>query len=125
MTAQKIEDSVAAAGGAESDNVVQLRGRVLEPPVMRQLSTGETVVNVRVSVDRTGAPAERQRRDQIDCALWSTESRLRRRVLDLREEDVVEVVGALHRRFFQAGGTTMSRTEVEISRLKVARRAKT
>ncbi|HET6939323.1 MAG TPA: single-stranded DNA-binding protein, partial [Nocardioides sp.] len=60
-----------------------------------------------------GKERPRQRVDSLECAVWS--GRLKKSVEKWEAGDVVEVTGALRRRFFRAGGVTASRVEVELS----------
>jgi single-strand DNA-binding protein len=122
MTAQKIEDSEVAAGPEEFVNEVRLRGRLAANPEERELATGDTVVNLRVTVERPPGPARaRQKADTVDCAVWVP--RLKTKVRGWSTGDVVEVTGAIQRRFFRLGGATTSRTEVELATATRARRA--
>lgn len=100
-------------------NRVQLRGRLSRPPEEKVLPSGDTVWSFRVVVPREdgGRPGV----DWVDCAVWS--GRLRRSVTTWAEGDVVEVQGALRRRFFRIGGNPVSRVEVEATSGRVIRRA--
>ena len=116
MSAQRIEVPEGAEDGVESVNEVRLVGRLAAEPQLRQLPSGDTVWNLRVVVEREVAPGKerpRQRVDSLECAVWS--GRLKKAVEKWQAGDVVEVTGALRRRFFQAGGVTASRVEVELS----------
>ena len=53
--------------------------------------------------------------------MWS--GRLKKQVEKWEAGDVVEVSGALRRRFFRAGGATASRVEVELTGGRIIRRA--
>ena len=53
--------------------------------------------------------------------MWS--GRVKRSVPSWHDGDIVEVGGALRRRFFKSGGATVSRVEVDVARGKVIRRA--
>ena len=124
MTAHKIEVPDVVDDQGESLNEVHLKGRLAATPVLRELPSGDSVWNLRVVVDRPapkGDQKPRQRVDSLDCAVWS--GRLKKQVTSWSEGDVVEVSGALRRRFFRAGGATASRVEVELSRGKIIRRA--
>jgi single-strand DNA-binding protein len=90
-------------------NEVRLRGRLSGDPEERELPSGDSVVVFRVVVDRP--PGGRATHDTIDCAAYA--AKLRRSVLRWSHGDVVEISGALHRRFFRAGGGPVSRYEVE------------
>lgn len=97
-------------------NEVRLRGRVSVEPEVRDLPSGDRLVTLRVVVDRPRRPDDVGRRvDVIDVACWSR--RTQRTAGRLRPGDVVEVEGALRRRFFAAGGVRTSRYEVEASGL--------
>ena len=102
---------------------MRLRGRLSAAPEERTLPSGDTVWTFRVVVGRP--PREdppRARVDALECAAWT--ARVRRSVATWREGDVVEVAGALRRRFYKAGGATVSRVEVEVERGRVIRRAR-
>ncbi len=91
-------------------NEVRLVGRVSGPPESRELPSGDIVVQLRVVVGRP--PSERKTQvDTIDVSCWTATAR--RAALRQHEGDVVEVTGALRRRFFRAGATTQSRYDVE------------
>jgi single-strand DNA-binding protein len=100
----------------EPVNEVHLIGRVSAEPVPVVLPSGESVVTVRVIVDRPRLPAgrgQRRRVDTIACAAWS--SPLRRTVMRWSGGDIVEVEGAIRRRFWRAEGVPQSRYEVELT----------
>jgi single-strand DNA-binding protein len=112
----------AAAMNAEPTgwaNEVHLVGRVSGPPEERTLPSGDVVVLFRLVVPRPAAgrrtatargAAKGPAVDTIDVACWS--SRPRRAALRLGDGDTADVSGALHRRFYRAGGTAASRYEV-------------
>jgi single-strand DNA-binding protein len=113
---------------ADEINEVLLRGRLSGTPVERVLPSGDTVWTFRVVIGRpqesvAGRGSRRARVDTLECAVWS--GRVRRSVPTWHDGDLVEVGGALRRRFFKAGGATVSRVEVEVARGKVIRRAAT
>ena len=108
------EASADAAG-----NRVQLVGRVSGEPQERELPSGDRIVTFVVVVDRH-QPRGRQRVDVIDCVAWG--GRVRRSVSRWCEGDVCEVEGALRRRFYRAGGGTVSRVEVEVDTARLIRR---
>lgn len=96
-------------------NQVVLRGRVSAPPVLRELPSGTSIVTVRLSMARTPSPmtkGSRQTSDWVDCAAWG--ARQRGRVTSWRVGDLVEVQGALRRRFYRGGAGTAMRLEVEV-----------
>src|SRR6478735_6281348 len=117
MTAQKAEAADVVADQGEAVNEVRLRGRLADTPRLRELPSGDSVWNLRVVVERPPVPPgkerPRQRVDSLECAIWA--GRLKRQVQKWEAGDVVEVSGALRRRFFRAGGATASRVEVELT----------
>ena len=83
------------------NNVVVLRGRVTVEPTHRELASGAVVVQFDLAVaEGTGTAS-------VPVA-WIDPPSARIPVLD---QEVV-VLGSVRRRFFRAGGTTQSRTEV-------------
>lgn len=105
-------------------NEVRLVGRVGSKPEERVLPSGESLWTFRITVARPPAKAtsrgSRQRSDSLDCAVWG--GRPRRTVSTWAKGDLVEVTGSVRKRFFQAGGATASRVEVEVTRARVIRR---
>ncbi|MCE0487709.1 single-stranded DNA-binding protein [Ornithinimicrobium sediminis] len=82
-------------------NEVRLVGRVTGAPVARVLPSGDVVVTLRLTVDRPpprrGDDPSRRRVDAIELACWTP--RTRAAAERVSEGDVVEVTGALRRRF--------------------------
>ncbi len=106
-------------------NDVRLVGRLTGEASVVELPSGDTLVTFRISVPRapgavTGTQST-QRVDSIPCAAWSP--RLRRSISTWRSGDLVEVSGAVRCRFYQAGGATRSRVEVEASAARIMRRS--
>lgn len=98
--------------GVEPDNEVLLRGRLTADPRERTLPSGDLLVTLRISVPRADDAQARPGADWVDCAVWG--GRLRAQARRWCAEDVVEVRGALRRRYFRpAGGGTQTRLEVE------------
>ena len=124
MTAHKIEVPDVVDDQGEPLNEVRLIGRLAATPVLRELPSGDSVWNLRVVVERP-APASgvkpRQRVDSLECAVWA--GRLKSQVARWAAGDVVDVTGALRRRFFRAAGVTASRVEVELTGGRLIRRA--
>ncbi|GAA1774995.1 hypothetical protein GCM10009795_021320 [Nocardioides hankookensis] len=112
---QKNEAAIDAAV-----NEVRLVGRVSQAPEERVLPSGDVLWTFRVVVQRAGASG-RTSVDALECAAWS--ARARRSVASWQAGDVVEVSGAMRRRFFRTGGGAASRVEVEVSRGRLVRRA--
>jgi len=106
----------------EAVNEVLLVGRVSAAAEEKTLPSGDSVWTFRVVVDR---PVDRTRPkssvDTLDCAVWT--GRARRSVRTLRGGDVVEVRGAIRRRFFQTAAGAASRVEIEVRGVQVIRRA--
>jgi single-strand DNA-binding protein len=102
-------------------NEVYLTGRVAAAPLERELPSGDSVVTVRIIVERAGAVATRssQRVDTIDCVGWT--ARVQRAMRRWEPGDEVEVSGALRRRFYRVADGPRSRFEVEIASAKRAR----
>ena len=129
MTTTQTNDrpGVQADGIDDRINEVRLVGRVGGAPTLVELPSGDRLVTFRVSVERAAVPGRSarsptgQRVDSIPCTAWA--GGLTRRVLQWRRGDVVEVVGAVRCRFYQAGGATRSRVEVEATRARIIRRA--
>ena len=111
-----------SAPQTDAKNEVRLVGRLSQAPEERVLPSGDSVWTFRVVVARPRSAARsRQAVDAIECAAWS--ARARRSVSSWAADDVVEVAGALHRRFFRSGGAVASRVEVEMSSGRLIRRA--
>ncbi len=116
-------------GGRPPDEVrneVVLVGRLAAPGQERTLPSGDRLVAFRLVVPRPRPGRTAQRRasgvDTIDCSAWSVTGR--RQVLGWATGDVVQVSGALRRRFWRGpGGAPASRYEVEVDRARRVRRA--
>lgn len=116
------------SGPLQAVNEVHLVGRLSAPPVVKHLPSGAEVVQLRVVVDRpararsvAGKDSSRTPKvDTIDIACWT--ARTRRRALGCVGTEVVDVGGALRRRFWRGGAGVASRYEVEAESLKIIRR---
>jgi len=98
----------------EHRNEILLVGRVTTPPSERELPSGDTVRSWRVTVDRDG---EEPRFDVVDCTAWT--ARLQRSVASWAKGDLVEIEGALRRRFWRTPvGTLASAYDVEVVRAR-------
>ncbi|HVM26090.1 MAG TPA: single-stranded DNA-binding protein [Mycobacteriales bacterium] len=108
-------------------NEVVLVGRVSAAAEERELPSGDLLVSWRVVVDRppprrpTPEGVRLPTSDVVVCVAWST--RVRRTAASLSVGDVVQVTGALRQRFWRAGGSLGSRTEVEVETLRRLARA--
>ena len=95
--------SAAAYPGLGADlNVVVVRGTLSSDPVRRELPSGDVVHNYEVTVRHPSSAA-----DSVPVARFTNG-----RVPKLEQGDVVVVTGRVRRRFFRAGGSTASRTEI-------------
>ena len=96
-------------------NLVRLRGKVSTAPEERELPSGTTIVTLRLSVPRETTPmteGSRQSADWVDCSAWGR--KVRRTASGWRAGDLVELEGALRRRFYRGGSGTATRLEVEV-----------
>ena len=89
------------------ENEVRLVGRSSGPALEKELPSGDKVVEIRIVVARD----DRDGYDTLDVALWS--AALRKRALSLKDNEWIEVVGALRRRFWKTGNAVASRWQVE------------
>ena len=101
----------------ESTNQVQLQGRLADAPERRELPSGDEVVTFRLVVTRAAtSTSSRQSRstvDTIDCTIWS--GRLRRTSGTWKPGDILNVEGALRRRFWRSPAGPRSRYDVEVT----------
>ena len=110
-------------------NEVVLVGRLAAAAQDRELPSGDVVTTWRVVVDRPPAPARTGAApgsraptvDTLDCATFARG--VRRVVASWSPGDVVQVEGALRRRFWRGAGGASSRCEVEVSKAKRLTRA--
>jgi single-strand DNA-binding protein len=105
-------------------NEVRLRGRVSTAPEERVLPSGTLIVTFRVSVAREASPmtnGSKQSSDWVDCSAWGAKTR--RAASRWRAGDVVEVEGALRRRFQRGDAGTSTRLEVEVLSGRLVARA--
>ncbi|WP_017593643.1 single-stranded DNA-binding protein [Nocardiopsis potens] len=115
--------STAAAGTAERPghrNEVVLEGRVTAEPSVRELPSGDRLVTWRVTVARPGgegaAGAGRQA-DSITCVSFRTD--IQNATRGWRIGDLVQVVGALRRRYRRSRGFAGGVVEVEAAAVRV------
>lgn len=122
--------AAVAQAAVEHSNEVHLMGRLAAPPVSRELPSGDLVVTFRLVVARerstrassTRASSTRSATvDTIDCAAWTKATQRSAGVWE--PGDVVEVRGALRRRFWRSPHGPSSRSEVEVSSARRAARA--
>lgn len=118
----KEEDGPSPALSLMTTNEVHLVGRLSAAAEERTLPSEAVMCTFMVVVDRLEADVRsRQRVDVLGCVAWK--ARLRRQVLSWQAGDVVEVHGALRKRFFRtSAGATGSRVEVEVLSARRVRR---
>ena len=98
-----------------SANMVVLAGRLARPAEMRELPSGDHLVAYELTVPREGARAE-----SVPVVWFEAPAR----AADHDVDEQVVVVGRVRRRFFRAGGSTQSRTEVVADVVVAARQRK-
>ena len=100
-------------------NEVIVGGRISGAPEERELPSGDTVVQLRLVVPRSGSRLRvgggGATVDTIDVACWT--KALQRKAVRLKPGDLVTVRGALRRRFWRSPGGSVSRYEVEATAL--------
>ena len=105
-------------------NDVVLRGRLSAPADLRTLPSGDPLVTFRLVVRRPDPRARGQSVDVLSCITY--DRALQRRAAAWQPGDVIEVEGALQRRFWRTGAGTASVCEVSCRRgRKVPRSAGT
>ena len=102
-------------------NDVLLRGRMSAPAEIRTMPNGDVLLSFRLVVRR---PESRTRGQSVDVLTCITYDRaLQRRMAAWQPGDVVEVEGALQRRFWRTGNGTASVCEVNCRRGRKVPRA--
>ena len=91
-------------------NDVFLTGRLSAPAEVRTLPSGDTLVSFRLLVRRPEPRARGQSVDVLGCITY--DRALQRRAVAWQPGDVVEIEGALQRRFWRTGSGTASVCEV-------------
>jgi len=108
---------------AKAVNEVFLVGRLSGEPVLRALPSGDEILSWRLVIDREDAGSITAGRrtptvDTIDCV--AHKRALKRLVARWAPGDVVEVRGALRRRFWRGSHGVASRCEVEVTEARKA-----
>jgi single-strand DNA-binding protein len=119
----KASESKTVASETPAVNEVRLVGRMSRDPEERILPSGDAMWTFRLVVAREANARSRQSVDTLDCAVWG--GRVRASVATWSADDVVEVAGAVRRRFFSTAGGPASRVEIEVSSGRIVRRART
>ncbi|MEU6428139.1 single-stranded DNA-binding protein [Microbispora sp. NPDC046973] len=89
-------------------NEVLLAGRLSMEPAHRELPSGALLTQWRLAVRRPASRSARQRSDAIECV--TLDDGVRDMLAGWRLDDLVEVEGALRRRWWRGG----SRYEIEV-----------
>ena len=92
-------------------NDLLLRGRVSAPATVKELPSGDKVVEFRLIISR----AQREGVDTLDIAAWS--AKMRKVALTLEGDEWVEVSGSIHRRFWQSPAGVASRWQIEAAEI--------
>lgn len=104
-------------------NQVVLVGRLSSPGEELILPSGDVLMKFRVVVPRSEksrALTTKSTVDTIDCYVFT--AGLRRKVERFEIGQVVELEGAIRRRFWRAGAAAASRVEVEVTAIRKASR---
>ena len=117
MTMKRTGEGTAALGAGVNEVIVG--GRISGAPEERELPSGDTVVQLRLVVRRSGSRVRvgggGATVDTIDVACWT--KALQRKAVRLKPGDLVTVRGALRRRFWRSPAGPASRYEVEATAL--------
>lgn len=92
-------------------NVVVLEGELARPAEQRVLPSGSQVLSLELTVRREGAAAETVPLSWPEAPAWASGLDAGARIV---------VTGRVRRRFFRAGGSTQSRTEVVVATMQPA-----
>ena len=118
-------------GNADDDpgrahaNEVRLVGRLAVEPVRKDLPSGDPLVSFRLVVERDpkarrsaadGRSSRSPTVDTLDCSVWRRD--VQRTLARAAPGEVLEVEGALRRRFWRTGAGAASRSEVEVQRVR-------
>ena len=107
------QESPRSAGGTDGHrNEVTVCGRLAAAALPKVLPSGDEIVSWRLVVDRPDQAGARGA-DLVDCTTFG--ARVRRQALGWQEGDLIEVSGALRRRFWRGAGGLQSRCEVEVA----------
>lgn len=93
-------------------NLVVLRGLIRRDPEFRLLASGDELMSLDLTVRSDDGPAESV------PVVWPNPAAA---AVKFVEGDDVVVVGRIRRRFFRAGGSTATRTEVHADKILSAR----
>jgi single-strand DNA-binding protein len=105
-------------GFADWENAVTLTARVTSEAEQVELPSGDSLVKFRVVVPRY-KPTTKTTVDTIDCVTFKPV--VKRKASSLAVGDIVDISGAIRRRFWQSGAGVASRVEVEVTSLAIRR----
>jgi single-stranded DNA-binding protein len=97
-------------------NEIVVVGRLSMEPTDRQLPSGSLLTQWRLAVRRPVGHPSHQRADALDCVTFNDD--VRQAVEAWRLDDVVEIEGAVRRRWWRGG----SRYEIEVSTARTVKR---
>lgn len=106
---------------SEPVNDVRLVGRLAGPARVVPLPSGDELHTFRIIVARAPTPHSKAKVDALECAVWTPG--VARRVRTWSTGDVVEVAGAVRRRFYKTPVGSASRVEIEVAKAKRISRA--
>jgi single-strand DNA-binding protein len=116
---RKIQGDAAVGTSGLGVNEVIMSGRISGSPEERELPSGDTVVQLRLVVPRSGSRVRTggggPTVDTIDVSCWT--KTLQRKAVRLKPGDLVTIRGALRRRFWRSPGGPASRYDVEATGL--------
>ena len=112
---------MSAQTTVEPVNSVHLVGRLSGEASETTLPSGSVISAFRVVIDRPPEHESGQKVDALECTAWT--ARVRRSAKTWRKGDLVEVEGAVRRRFFATASGRASRVEIEVSAARMVRRA--
>ncbi|MGI8626035.1 MAG: single-stranded DNA-binding protein [Geodermatophilaceae bacterium] len=102
-------------------NDVHLIGRLAQAPVHKTMPSGDAAVDFRLVVRRPPAAVRRQSTDSIQCASFRPAAI--KAAAGWVPGDVLEIRGALHRRFWRAESGTQNVYVVEVRTVRRVSRA--
>jgi single-strand DNA-binding protein len=96
---------------SEHRNEVVIVGRISKPALAKLLPSGDEITTWRLVVDRPAGSTPRF--DVVDCVAFG--ARVRRQSLAWTPDEIIEIGGALRRRYWRGPGGVQSRCEVAVS----------
>ena len=106
MSTTTASPDLSDGSGRAAANLVVLVGTLSSAPRLRDLPSGTTLASIEVTTAATP-------RESVPVSVFDPPAT----VANLDEGDSIVLVGRVRRRFYRAGGTTQSRTEVVAERV--------